>query len=90
MVKSSNFHQVGPGSIPGADVFQEFSKSSRFSKFCEKTWNQQLLLYYSINSATLEKVKDLNIKKEIEHVNNILIYWICQSTSQSSVKACLF
>ena len=53
MVKSSDFHPVCSGSIPGADVFQEFSKSPRFSKFCEKTWNQQLLFYYSINSATL-------------------------------------
>ena len=47
MVKSSDFHPVGPGSIPGTDVFQEFSKSPRFSKFCEKTWNQQLLFYNS-------------------------------------------
>ena len=47
MVKSSDFHPVGPGSIRGVDVFQEFSKSPRFSKFCEKTWNQQLLFYNS-------------------------------------------
>ena len=60
MVKSSDFHPVGPGSIPGADIFQEFSKSPRFSKFCEITWNQQLLFYYSMRRGSVVQYSDSN------------------------------
>ena len=47
MVKSSDYHPVGPGSIPGVVVFQEFSKSRGFLNSVKKLESTAavLLLY---------------------------------------------
>ena len=69
MVKSPEFHPVGPGSIPGADLFQECSKSQTFSKFCEKSLNQQLLFYYSIRRGSVVHCSDSSFKQVIASLN---------------------
>ena len=51
MVKSFDFHPVLQGSIPvGGNFFKKsqiFLIPRGFQKFRQKTWNQQLLFYYS-------------------------------------------
>ena len=52
VVKSFDFHPAVPGSIPSSGNFfkksQIFLITRSFQKFWQKTWNQQLLFYYSM------------------------------------------
>ena len=53
--KISDFHPAVPGSIPGGNFFKKsqiFLITRGFQKFWQKTWNQQLLFYYSMRRGS--------------------------------------
>ena len=59
--KISDFHPAVPGSIPSGNFFKKSQIvliTRGFQKFWQKTWNQQLLFYYSMRRGSVVQYSD--------------------------------
>ena len=76
MVKAFDFHPAVLGSIPGCGNFfkktQIFLITRGFQKFWQKTWNQQLLFYYSVRRGSVVQCSDSNVVIKSIFRNNFL------------------
>ena len=89
--KISDFHPTVPGSIPGGNFFKKsqiFLITRGFQKFWQKTWNQQLLFYYSIRRGSVVQCSDSTqvsvVSKTCTSLSeNYFVIWTILNLSQA-------